>query len=486
MRVSIATRWAEGFGAGAVVGLLGLLNPSDPAFSGLGFLPQALVSVLAAALLGAAPGAFALVGAVLATVALPYIGGLLGIDLAAQPRGLLEAARLPAAAVLGCVIAAGSLRDGSMRSTLRLLRRVRDLVRRNVQFKKMNAALSSLSEELERRVSGQRDSVSALYTRIRKMDSHDMDTVMSGLLEAVQAFSQASAAAVYEYDPMAQVLVRLASIGPEAEASLPLDGSIAGWVFRNDSTFSLRNVDDYLNLAHADYRNSILAYPIKAGGLPWGVLNVSEMPFYRYNPITERNLGIVLELASSYIKTAADFRDRALRHPHNEITGLPTFGELLRMLGDELARRAERRLSVSLVIVELLGFEGLASERSVPKAFALLKEFAERAVADDGGRAFAFHFREDGQLAFLLPDIDRGGASLFCLGLIEKAGASQWQIDGESACVEIAFGLASFPDAAEAEGEAGPEGRTEALIAEAEEVLARSKGAYVEHGGRCP
>jgi GGDEF domain-containing protein len=428
----------------------------------------------------------ALAGAALATAALPSLGGFLGIGLAtAGPRGLLAAGRLPAAAALGCALAAGALRDASLRSALRLLSRVRDLARRNVKLKKMNAALSTLSDELERRVSGQRDSVSALYARIRKMDSNDMDTVMSGLLEAVQAFSQASSAAVYEYDPATRSLVRLASLGPEAEAFLPMDGSVPGWVFRNDSTFSLRNVDDYLNLAYADCKNSILAYPVKAGDLPWGVLNVSEMPFYRYNPVTERNLEIVVELASSYIKNAADFRDRAMRHSLNEITGLPSFEELRRMLGDELERRAKRRLSVSLVIVELLGFKELVFERSGHKVFALLKEFADRAVADAGGRAFAFHFREDGQLAFFLPDIDRGGASLFCIGLIEKAGAWRWQIDGESACVEIAFGLASYPDAAGVEAGAALEGKPEALIAEAEAVLARSKGAYVEHGGRC-
>ena len=486
MRAPTITRWAEGFGAGAVVGLLGLLRPSDPVFAGLGFLPQALAAVLVAALLGALPGALAVAGAVLASAAVPALGALAGMRLAAaEPRALFEAARIPAAAALGCVIAAGWLRDSSAHAVTRLLKRVRDLVRRNVQLKKMNSALSTLSEELERRVSGQRDSVSSLYVRIRKMDSLDLDKVLSGLLDAVAAFSQASAAAIYEYDAQAGRLVRLASIGDGAEEELPLDGRAEGWVFRNDCMFSLKNVDDYLNLTHVDFSHSILAFPLKSGDLPWGVLNVSEMPFYSYNLITEKNLGIVAELASSYIKKAADFRDRVLRHPRNEMTGLPGYGELLRILGGELGRRAERRLPLSVVIVELLAFQELAFAHSGPRAFALLKDFADAAVSDSGARALSFHFREDGQLAFILPDIDRGGASLFCLGISEKAGAGKWLVEGERVSMEIAFGLASFPPASGDTAEEA-DATADTLLATAESVLCQSKAAYIEHGGSCP
>jgi hypothetical protein len=483
MRAPKAARWAEGFGAGASICLLGLLNPVDPSFAGLGFLPQALASVLTAALLGALPGALAIAGAIAATAALPYLAALAGLDLhRLEPRALVEAARIPGAATLACVLAAGWLRDSASESAIRLLKRLRDLVRRNVQLKKMNVALSGLNEELERRVSGQRDSVSALYARIRKMDSQDMDKVMSGLLDAIVAFSQASSAAIYEYEPKAERLTRLASIGEGAESSLPLDGTIEGWVFRNDSAFSLRDIDDYLNLSNIDFKRSVLAIPLKSGDLPWGVLNIREMPFYRYNPITEKNLGIVVELASSYIKKAVDFRDRVLRHPRNATTGLPGYGELLRILGEELAKRVKRKLSVSVVIVELLGFEELAYAHSGLKVFGMLKDFAAAALAPTGRRALAFHYRADSQLAFLLPDMDRDGASLFCLGLSGMSGDRSLQIDGERSCVEIAFGLAAFP---------GPAFSTETiepgeLLSRAEAILSRSKSAFVEHGGASP
>jgi hypothetical protein len=483
MRVSNTARWAEGLVAGLLAGLLGLLRPADPSFAGMGFLPQALASVLVAAFLGAAPGAMAFLGAATSTAALPWLGTLLGLSPAVrEPRALMDAARVPAAAALCSALAVGWIRDNSAQAAARLLRRLRDLMRRNVQLKKMNAALSLLCEELERRVSGQRDSVSALYARIRKMDSQDLPKVLSGLLEAVEAFSQATSAAVYEYDPKAMALVRLASIGPEAEALIPLDAGIEGWVFRNNEIFSLRNVDDYLNLSHVDSTDSVLAFPLKAGDLPWGVLNVREMPFYRYNPITERNLGIVVELSSSYIKKAAEFRDRVLSHPRNDVTGLPSYGEFIRILGEELGRRAERRLSVAVVIVELLGFEELAFSHSGPKALLLLKEFAGAASLGGGRRADAFHYKAEGQLAFVLPDLDRNGASLFCLSLSRIAGEREWLIDDKHVGFEIAFGIAASPASA---GVPSAEG-AETLIAEAESVLVRSKSVFADQGGRGP
>lgn len=488
MRVSSAARWIEGLGSGILIALAGLLRPEDPLFAGWAFLPQALLPVIVASLLGSVPGLLALLGAAAGALALRWLGGFVGaalppLDLAAT----FEACRLPAAASLFGLLAAGLVRDSSERSRERLFGRLRELAHRSTQLEKVNEALASLTDELERRVSGQRDSVSALYARMRKMDSLDMATVLGGLLEAVEAFSQADAASVYEYDHEAKLLVLRASIGPRPPERLSLDGCIEGWVFRNDSLFSLRMLDEYLNLAHIDSGRSVLAYPLKSGDLPWGVLNIESMPFYRYSLVAEKNLGVLVALAAPYVKKAADFRDQVLSHPRNEITGLPGYGELVSVLSGELSRRAPKRLSLSVVVVEILGFNKLVFAHSGRRAFAILKQFVE--MASGGSRLLAFHYREDGQMAFVLPDQDRDGASLFCLSLTEKTGAQPWLVDGESERLEIAFGLAAFPGPAAsalaepsasgpASGPAASQAGAEALLAEAEKVLALSKGAF--------
>jgi hypothetical protein len=480
MRVSTAARWAEGLAAGLVIGLAGILRPEDPSFSGFSFMPQVLGAVLVSSLLGVGPGACAIAGSCIAFLALPPAAGLLGVGLAAAPERLLEAARLPAAAAVAAVCAAGWMRDGAERVRRKLLDRVKDLTRRLVKMRKVGEALSTVCEELELRVSSQRDSISALYAHMKKMDSHELDRVLDGLLGAVQAFSQASAAAVYEYDQSIGALVLAARLGPEPPASLPLAGSIEGWVFRNDATFSLRMLEERPYLARLDEGRSVLAFPLKAGDLPWGMLNIGEMPFYRYNPVTEKNLGIVVGLSSSYIKKAVDYRDRERARPRHTITGLPGYEELMLALGNELKRRAPRRLSVSIVLVELLGFEALRASRADEAAFALLREFSVAA----GRRDSTYHFREEGQLAFLLPDVDRDGASIFCLDLAERMERRPWNIGGEPLRLDLAFGIGSFPGTAskQAVETKSAAGITSEITAEAESVLALSRRAYDERG----
>jgi hypothetical protein len=483
MRVTAATRWAEGLAAGLAIGLAGILRPEDPSFSGFSFMPQVLGAVLVASLLGIGPGVAALAGSLAAFLGLPLAAPILGVRLAAIPGDrLAESARLPAAVALAAVGAAGWARDGAERARRRLLRRVKDLTRRLVKSRKVGDALSTVCDELELRVSSQRDSISALYAHMRKMDSHELGRVLDSLLGAVQAFSQASAAAVYEFDQAGGALVLAARLGPEPPARLPLSGSIEGWVFRNDAAFSLRMLEERPYLARLDEARSVLAFPLKAGDLPWGMLNIGEMPFYRYNPVTEKNLGIVVELSAPYIRKAVDFRDRERTRPRHSITGLPGYEELMLALGNELKRRAPRRLSVSLVLVEILGLESLRAARSEAAAFALLREFSDAAGKLDS----TYHFRELGQLAFLLPDVDRDGASLFCLDLAERTERRPWIVGGESLRLDLAFGIGSFPGSVSAQSaELRPAaGLSGDIASEAEAVLALSRRVYEERGER--
>ncbi|HUX38334.1 MAG TPA: hypothetical protein VMV44_10575 [Rectinemataceae bacterium] len=476
MRVSLALRSTEAAVAGFAVGLLGLFDKGDPGFASSNFMPQVLVAVAVASFHGSAAGAVAIVAAALGTALLPSIAHLIGLSRVNIDYGAwFEAARLPLALGMAAIFVAGTIRDSYAKSVRNLLERIRSLVRRELHARKTNEALAELVDELHKRVAGQRDSVPALYARIRKMDSLDMATVVKGLLDAAVAFSQASSALIYEFDPISGQLLLAATTGPDAEPVLPLEGSLEGWVFRGNTRFTLRSIDDYLGLSRTEAKKSVLAFPVKAGELPWGVLNIREMPFYRYNPNTENDIAIIVDLASAYLRKAVEFRERVLSHPRNAVTGLPGYADFLRVLGEEVALRAGRLISVSVVIAEILGFRDIVFDRSGKDAFLSLKRLAE--VASAGDRCLAFHFREDAQLVFILPDIDRNGASLFCLELSESAGKAAPDAAFGSESVEIAFGLSSFAG--------GPIGQAEdvvgSLIGEAEHVLGLSKSVFALH-----
>jgi hypothetical protein len=466
-------RWFEAVAVGIAVSAAGLLRPSDPIFAEAGFYPQAIAGVVAAALLGAGPGLAAIAASILATALLP--SGLRALGLSAYSAELgpiVEAARFPLAIALCGALAAGTLRDSSLRSESRLKERLRSLLRKNVQLSKTGKALTSLNAELEMRVSGQRESISSLYSRMRKMDSLDLDDLLAAFLEAVRLFSQADRAAVYEYDREGEVLVLRSCVGEAPETSLPIEGTIEGWVFRNEAPFTLSMLEGNRGLSQLDAKRNILTYPLKAGDLPWGILNIQEMPFFRYNPATERNIEIIIGLASSYLRKAADFRDRVLRRPRHEITGLPGYGELLRMLREELERRSERRVSLSVVIVEFLHYQDLVFAISGMKALEIVTSFSRLGTKDS--RSLAFHYREESQVAFILPGVDREGASLFCLGIMEEFNAQSWIPADLELRLEPLYGLASAREGLDAE----------ALLAEAEKVLGVSKSLFLGHAQR--
>ncbi len=469
MKHHTAIRWLEALAVGVLVSLLGLLFPGDQGFAGLGYLPQALTAVVVASLLGAGPGVLALVSAALATAALPLLAAILGFRFPpASSLSLLELARIPAAVSLVGALAAGSIRDAAEKREKKLFERIRETVRRSERLSNMTDTLIKINEELEARVSGQRESVSTLYARIRKMDKLELGSVLEALLEGVRAFSQAERAAVYEYDPLSGRLALQTWIEAKPEEALDLADCIEGWAFRNDRSFSLRMVGSELGLAHIDTKRSILTYPLKAGEQAWGILNIDEMPFYRYNPTTEKNLEIIVSLAAAYIRRSVDFRERVLKRPRNLVTGLPGYGELVRLLGEELANRDLVRGSLSAVLVEFLDFDKLVFEHSGVKALGIIKTIAVESAKSE--RAIAFHYKSESQLAFILPGRDRDGASLFCLEFAQLVDTRAPQIDGVAIRLEPVFGLAAAGQAAD----------TQTLLAEAERLLALSRGAFVE------
>lgn len=466
MKPRHAARWIEGAVAGLLVPLLGLLRPWDPSFASAGFYPQVLAGVAAAALLGIGPGIAGLAASMLSTWLWPLAAAGLGAAVSPSPGpALFEAARFPLAAALAAAAAAGALRDGSERRMRRLLGRFRELVHRDHRLSRMTDTLVILNDELESRVTSQRESVSTLYSRIRKMDDPILKESLFGLLGAVRYFAQADKAAVYEYSRKTGALALRAWTGRKPPKALSLDGSIEGWVFRNETPFSLRMINSYPNLARLDERRSILAYPLRSGEMPWGVLNVESMSFYRYNPITEKNIEIMVALAAGYIKKAVDFREQVLRRPRNAVTGLPGYVELARILGEELARRRMVRSSLSVVLMELLDFEELVYAHSGVKALGLVKELAQATSRE--GRVLVFHYKRDSQLAFLLPGVDRDGAALFCLEATETLASRGWEIGDVCVLLEPAFGVASAAEGAELQG----------LLAEAERVLGLSRQA---------
>jgi len=108
---------------------------------------------------------------------------------------------------------------------------------------------------------------------------------------------------------------------------LPVNESIEGWVVRNNLVFSARMLVNYANLRKMDQGRNIMAFPISFGKAVWGVLNIEEMPFSKFNLYTEKILGALIDLGSPSIeKTVANERLMVTElHPQ---TGFPLYSVL--------------------------------------------------------------------------------------------------------------------------------------------------------------
>jgi GGDEF domain-containing protein len=332
-------------------------------------------------------------------------------------------------------------RDRSARERLVSLSRDKGLLKRQVR------ALSAVNLELEERISRQEDSITSLYSQVQVLGSLNLNKALSAILEMTARFIGATRCSIWQHRPEEKRLAFVSGIGwepgSEAVTLLPDEGTIEGWVVRNSSMFSVKMLLANEALSRMDTRRNILTMPIVAGRRTWGVLNVEEMPFAKYNLYSERLLHVIMALAGPALERAIEFESVVRQEDVNPVTGLPSFPELYAMLQLELARLAVESGTLAVLVLELANFRTLADERGREAALLLLRDLARVVVETSGGLARVFHYKAEQQLAVFYPKLDADGASLFSLTLLEKANSTEWKAGGERACLEVILGFAT-------------------------------------------
>jgi GGDEF domain-containing protein len=77
-----------------------------------------------------------------------------------------------------------------------------------------------------------------------------------------------------------------------------------------------------------------------------------------------------------------------------------------------------------------------------------LKLIDEILLASSGLAEF-FMYKEDNQMAVLIPGTDGDGASLLCLEILELINSTTWIIDNNEVLLEIVIGYSSLGDNAQ-------------------------------------
>lgn len=433
---------------------LNLLEPTDPGLLAATVNPYLLVAFAVAAYRGWISGAVALV--VGFGVAFLSFGVVLDdifpeifppVDPAAfDPRVHPRLETFLLSALLG-VLLFGLIHFFSYRRTQSLQDQTADLRRERSMLQMQRSALLAATSELERRVSGQRDSLTYLHSRWREMSSQNVETTLRIILDTVCELTGAERCSLWQHDPAAgELVVRTTAgwkAGDTAEHQLPVNGSIEGWVLRNGRLLSAKHLARYDTLARMDRGTVVYSVPLRAGDRIWGVLDVEELAFERFNPYTEHLLLLIASVAASPLAQAIAYESGQDIADRSADTGYPLYDQLTRVLRVEVTARAMDEGSLSFLLIQIRnyhqlvsasGFEGIS--RLVESVFTAAKEVAAGAVR-------CFHYKNDGQLAVVCPDLDFDGAALLALDLLRWSAEMPWS-DADGIRPEILVGYSSL------------------------------------------
>ncbi len=445
--------WTELLLFALIIGTINVFYPQSPGFLASTLNPYLLLSFVIAAYYGRYPG-FVQLTLVIA-VALGAVPELLpivnpGARVAPSAVRSLMLARGLVPAVVGIVgvYLFGFIRDANRRAFDGVLARLRASIRERVRIGATGHALEAVNRELEERVLHQSDALTTLYAQVQELYSYNLEKTLDGILETIQRFSGAESASVWVYDRDAREMHLVAQRGVSGEGAratrLPVDNSIEGWVVRNDSPFSVRMLTRYANLQELDSGRNIITLPVMAGRQVWGVLNIEQMPFERYNRYTERLLQMILSLVSPALEKAIEYESTLAAAEMDLHTGLPSYSHFHTLLERELYRTGIQKGSLSVIIVELANAPDIRGEQGDERYYVLLNRIVDLITQLAGNRATLFHYKQEHQLSLLFPNLDFDGASLFCLELLSAISSTEWLVDEVPLSVDIVVGYAAL------------------------------------------
>jgi GGDEF domain-containing protein len=456
------------------IGVVNWFFPGDPGFLRGAFNPYSALSFLIAVSYGKYYGFFALgCSALVAAVGLPLAGSIASgrglLIPAAAWAGFVSTAPLPFAAailqvyVLGIIRDTLTRRDRKARDLLVSLSRDKGLLKRQVR------ALREANLELEERVSRQEDSITSLYSQVQVLGSLNLNKALGAIVDLTARYVGATRCSIWQHHPREKQLAFVCGNGWEqgAQATLiPDEGTIEGWVVRNGGMFSVKMLLSNEALSRMDTGRNIITMPIVAGRRTWGVLNIEEMPFAKYNLYSERLLQVIMTLVAPALDRAIEFESVLRQEDINPVTGLPSFPQLYAMLQIELARLAVEGGTLAVLVLELANMDDLARAHGREQALLLLRDLAHLVQETSGGPALVFHYKAESQLAILYPKLDSDGASLFSLTVLAKVNSEEWKAKEERVSLEVMLGFAARSSA---------EQSADALLVAAENLLEMQK-----------
>jgi polysaccharide biosynthesis protein PelD len=309
-------------------------------------------------------------------------------------------------------------------------------------------AIALVNEEYQDRILGQQNSLISLYSTMIALNSLDMGKIYPSILEAVGKFSGAGKCSLWQYSREENLLRLLAYRGWDEskpiELKIPDSNTIMGWVARNNEMFSVKLLQKHANLLEIDKKQNIITVPINIGNHVWGIINVEEMPFVKYNLYSEQLIMMIADLAAPIIANAIRFEEISRKGEVDEITGLPSLDEMFYVIKKEFAVALAENTKLSFIVVELINSEELIEKYSTNDVLQLLRTITQIVKRDSKKDVLIFQYKGKFQFSLVLPNVDYDGAAMLCLSFIEKINKEEFKIGGNNVHPDVILGYSSM------------------------------------------
>jgi len=445
----------------------------NPGFFRGPFNPYLLLALIVAAYYGKYYGfASLLFSAVIIAAPLPAALNLLepGTWNTAYWNELRTLATVPLATTLVSVYILGLIRDAQAGRLGKAKQQVRMYSRQKGELLKQKKIFETINRELEQRVSRQQDSITALHSEIQQLYSVNLDRALETILATVHRFSGATTLSIWEAHPESKDLRLVVSRGWQEQSSRPtvvsMEDSIEGWVLRNNTMFSVKMLGHYENLRKMDHGCNIMTFPVAAGRKIWGILNIADMPFAKYNLYTEKLVAMILALAAPALERAVEYEAVITQAEVHPVTGLPAFAHFFSLLKETLQRALRQRETLSVLVLELTNFDDLSENFGKETTLQLISQLAGQLLILSRNKANLFHYKDENQIAVLYPNLDYDGASLFSLEALGVINNREWTLNEQKVNLEVMIGYASLSE---------EQIEAEALLQIAENILEMQK-----------
>ena len=442
------------------IGAVNLFFRDNPGFFRGSFNPYLLLALIVAVYYGKYYGLLSLLfSSLIIALPLPFVlsifqPGTWGPSYWADLRSV---APVPMAATLVSAYILGLIRDAQAGRLAKAKERVRLFSRQKGGLLKQKRVLETINQELEQRVSRQQDSITALHSEIQELYSLNLDKALETILSTVQRFSGATEVSIWQVHPETKDLHLVVSRGSDENGSRPtvisVENSIEGWVLRNNTVFSVKMLGQYENLRQMDRGHNIMTFPVAAGRKIWGVLNIADMPFAKYNLYTEKLVTMILALAAPALERAVEYEAVVTQAEVHPVTGLPGFTQFFSLLKNTLLRARRNKETLSVLILELTNFDTLSESFGRANVLQRVSQLAGQLVILSKNKANLFHYKDENQIAVLYPHLDYDGASLFSLETLSMINEKEWILQEQKVNLEVMVGYASLSEEQlEAEG----------------------------------